>query len=211
MWLRNYYNLLTAAILADDTSSSTTQPTEYSRPIMIRRPSGSWNSCNGASKFLNTISSESGAKVALLTIGKSNATLFTSTSQQVSYSSIGVAFVIGIGSGSTPVTYDDYNLETPITSGITLVSASGTLISQTDVDSAHHVKSQRNYTINNSSSSNITISEFGIYLPYEVSSSPAVCLAYREVLDSPVTLAPSESFIISFSRDAEVYNYTPYN
>ena len=210
MWLRNYYNLLTAAILADDTASSTTQPTEYSRPIMIRRPSGTWSSCNGASKPVTTISTDTAAKVALLTIGKANAVLVTSTSQTLIYSSSAVTFGIGVGSGSTAVTYDDYNLETPITSGITLVAASGTLISQTEVDSAHHVKSQRNYTINNSSNSNITISEFGIYLPFNDASNPSICLAYREVLDSPVTLAPSESFIISFSRDAEVYNYTPY-
>lgn len=210
MWLRNYYNLLTAAVLADDTTSSTTQPTEYSRPIMIRKPNGNWNSCNGASRPINTISSETASKAALLSVGKSNTVLITSNSQSLSYSSNGVTFGIGLGSGSTAATYDDYNLETLITSGLTLVAASGTLISQTEVDSAHHVKSQRNYTINNSSSSSITISEFGIYLPYEVSSSPSICLAYREVLDSPVTLAPSESFIVSFSRDAEVYNYTPY-
>lgn len=212
MWLRNYYNMLTAILLCDDTLSSTTQPTDYDPPIMIRRASGSWADANGA----DLGSSPSGQYVTKYFIppfdkaggwsgGVGLVTSSVPSSLLGSNGAVGLAF----GAGTTPATYDDYVLENPITSGLTLVSASGTLTQPTSYDSVtHHISSTRSFTVNNSSASPITISEFGIYAPYTDNAS--CCLIYRDVLATPITLNPSESCIISLTRDAEVYNYTPY-
>lgn len=210
MWLRNYYNILTALMLADDTLSSTTQPSDYTPPIMVRMANGSWSSCR-ASKTLTAGNAVQYFTPFLISpfikqgsVG-GGVTLLTSQYIMNQTSATGIAF----GTGNTPVTYEDYQLESIITSGLTLVSSSGSLTQPTAYDNTnHHISSERSFTVNNSSGSSITISEFGIFIPYEVGGT--CCLAYREVLDNPVTLAQSESVVISFKKDAEVYNYTPY-
>ena len=206
MWLRNFYNILTTAMLSDDVTASTTQPTEYNRPIMCHKPDGSWSqiSFNNASD----INDRYGATIfSALSPGKCRCGLGTGYNPSLQSGDTG--FIIVLGTGTTPVNYDDYRIETPITSGISLVSTAGTLTNQTTIDNVtHHVTSTRSFTVNNSSASPITINEFAIYASYGV--SVLTCCVYREVLTTPVTLNPSESCIVSFSRDAEVYNYTPY-
>lgn len=206
MWTRNYYNILTALFLSDDTLSSSSAPSEYAAPIMVRLPNGNYTNV-----YYNTpsgINSRYGASVfSAISPGKCGAGLATTNNPGLGASDI--SFMIALGTGSTPATYDDYKIETVISSGLTLVSSSGSLNTSSQVDGdTHHVSSKRSFTINNSSGSNKTISEIALYTAYGNSNS-TVCV-YREVLDTPVTLGPSESIVVSFNRDAEIYNYTPY-
>ena len=207
MWLRNYYNALTAIIYSQDTLTSTTMPTSYSAPIMVRDVDGSYTQ----SWFNNTsayASSEYWHKCIsnLLLPGKMSLSLSTASSAFTNMN-------LYLGSGSTPVSYEDYRLDTLITSGLSIVSSSGTIKTPTDI-SGSEISSKKDFTINNTSSGNITISEIGLAagVGAAVSSNYGgrVCMIYREVLDEPVTLAPGESMILSFDRTGTIYNYTPY-
>lgn len=195
MWLRNYYNLLSALILTDDELSSTTPPTAYTPPIMIKTTTGA-NMEAGFNKASFCRSNKSNLANFFL-IGKGNAGINDQSGSTYD-------FDIRLGTGSTPVTYDDYCLESQIS--LTLVSSSGSLTTPTEItgDTTNSVKQ---YTLNNSTGSSVTVTEIGISI--QVGASQV--LLYREVLNTPVTLAPSESIILSFTRSGEIYNYTPYN
>lgn len=207
MWLRNFYNILTAAFLADDDLSSTATPTDYTPPIKLRLPDGSYTSTNISASGSNN--DTNGAGINGLLAGKARMTLGTS------YTPSGVTYhgtCIVLGSGTTPVTYDDYRVETPL-SGLTLVSGGGTATTPSTLD-GNKIKSERSYTITNSSASDKTITEVALYTAYNdnvalTSPGSTVCI-YREVLEEPVTLHQSESIVIGFKREATIYNYTPY-
>lgn len=205
MWLRNYYNMLTAFFLADDTLSSSSQPSDYDPPIMIHTQNNAWTAANSRAVSYSLNSTNYMSYVRNFIAGNFFGKELCSYSRTPSE-----GFGIFFGSGSTPVTYDDYNLETPITSGLSVVSQNGTLTQPTSYDNAtHHISSKRSFTVNNSSASPITVSEFGIFVNAGASTGD-YAMIYREVLATPITLNPSESAIITFERDAEVYNYTPY-
>lgn len=207
MWLRNYYNMLTALMLADDAMTSSTQPTDYDPPIMVRRPNGVWADAQGSHILSQNTSSSLGSyfPIPFVKGGQYSTAGYASSATP---SNIYGAMSFQCGSGTTPATYDDYVLETPITSGLSLVNSQGTLTQATTYNNvSHHISSKRSYTINNTSASSITISEFGIYA--QATSNTVPVLIYRDVF-TPITLAPGESAIVSVERDSEVYNYTPY-
>lgn len=87
-----------------------------------------------------------------------------------------------IGSGNTPVSLDDYELDTMLTSGFDAT------ISYSD-----------GYTIiviTNTTNSDLTIRECGIQqtLPYrEAQSSTYLCLCERTVLTQPLVIAPGDT------------------
>ena len=207
MWLRNFYNMLTAAFLADDDLTSTATPSDYTPPIKLRLPGGTYTSTN-ISASGNT-NDTNGAGINGLLAGKARMTLSNS------YSPNGVNYhgtCIVLGSGTTPVTYDDYRIETPL-SGLTLVNGGGTATTPTTLE-GNKIKSERSYTITNSSAEDKTVAEVALYTSYNDNTAlttpgAGVCI-YREVLAEPVTLHPSESIIIGFKREATIYNYTPY-
>lgn len=205
MWLRNYYNMLTAFFLADDTLTSNTQPTDYDPPIMLHLRSGSWKAANSHSLTYDISSSSYMSLIRNFVSGN-----FFGKEMANYGNSANRGFAIQFGTGTTAATYEDYTLETPITSGLSIVSNYGTLTQPTSYDNVtHHISSKHSYTINNTSASPITINEFGIYVDAAESVGESI-LIYRDVLTTPITLNPSESAIVSFERDAEVYNYTPY-
>lgn len=210
MWLRNFYNALTAIIFSQDTLTNTSTPTEYSAPIMVRDVGGSYTQ-----SWFNNYSAYSTSNYwfscisNLLLPGKMSISLTTSYNATSSFTGMNLY----LGSGSTPVSYEDYRLDTLITSGLTIVNNNGILETPTDI-SGSTISSKKNFTINNSSASSITISEIGLAagIGAAVSSNYGgrVCMIYREVLDEPVTLGPGESMILSFDRSGTIYNYTPY-
>lgn len=204
MWLRNYYNLLTALYLEDDTLSSSSAPSDYSPPIRVRATNG-----NYCTPTIRGVSNPGDILSSLIMFGKSNVNLLTSNE---SVNDNVMRMGIALGTGTTAPNYDDYKLETRITSGITLVAVSGTLKQATQFDVAtHKYSSIRNFTINNSSSGNITINEIGLYAQFTDSLYyTRTCMIYREVLSESVTLAPAESIVIAIERNAEIFNYTPY-
>lgn len=205
-WTRNYYNLLTAFLLGDTTETSVNTPVDYQPPIVVRKPDGtytnvlSYGSSNQYTPENPAYSSyrSSGLRY-LMELGKCSMELITNQNNDVQthYASI------GFGTGSTPATYEDYRIETLITSGLTGVNSSGTLTSPSSFDAVtHKYSSTRTFTINNSSGSSITLSEMGIFCNN--------VLVYREVLATPITIDPGESVTVSFTREATVFNYTPY-
>lgn len=204
-WTRNYYNLLTAFLLGDSTETSVNTPVDYQPPIVYRRTDGSYNNMLPGTYAEYSAENPQGSYQdtgyqALFGIGKRNLNYRwyenSDTSQQM-----GTA--IQFGTGDTAATYEDYCLETPITSGLTLVQSSGTRTAPSAFDAVtHKYSSTRTFTVNNSSTSSITIKELGIFC--------LGLLVYREVLGSPITIDPGESVTVSFTREATVFNYTPY-
>lgn len=204
MWLRNYYNALTATLLSATTASDTSTPTNYNPPIRIRNVSGVYSNMpsrepetwTGSMNKYNTVE-KAGANV--LRLGK-DTMVYSASPSSSDISSI------CFGTGTTPVTYEDYKLETPITSGLTVVSSSGNLTQTTFDNVTHHYKFSKSFTVNNTSASPITLNEFGIFV-YNYSTA---FMVYHEVFATPITLNPAESAVVEFIHDAEVYNYTPY-
>lgn len=91
-----------------------------------------------------------------------------------------------VGSGATPVTGDDYQVEKEIVNGLTCEA----ITVQTD-DEARTVTYRK--TLYNASQKDITIAEVGLTGPVCLQNSMKQALIYREVLQTPVTLAPGES------------------
>lgn len=209
IWTRNYYNMLTAMFLGDTTASSSATPTDYSAPIRFRNVSGGYTSLSASSYGIEGHPVEL-ERTGMVTIDKSFCKLMTNQSANINTEYFGVMF----GSGTASATYDDYALQTPITSGISLADLNGALTQPSAYDSnTHHYSSERSFTFTNSSANAITVNEMGLYLPMFYTGSFTTgypMLIYREVFDAPIALQPGESIILSLKRDGEVFNYTPY-
>lgn len=204
MWLRNYYNILSSMLLGDMsvTTESTDQPSEYAPPLVIRNTGGSWKNSiyteNAGTTYIERCKS-------LLYIGKGPAQLVTSmTGSGIVVDNYN--FGICIGTGSTPVSYDDYKLAN-IVSSVALQSSAGNLITPSTVEGENY-KSTREYRISNSGGSTLNIREIGITKTF--SGTDYSFLVYREVLDEPIVMEPGDTLILSFNRNARIFNYTPY-
>ena len=113
-----------------------------------------------------------------------------------------------VGSGTTPVTDDDYKLDVPITT-LTAVSAT-TSCKSADTGAA---LSPTTFTITatyrNDTEAPVTVNEIGIMIPvgYKCSRSGinanalSSCLIYREVLETPVTIEPNQLRTFSIATD----------
>jgi hypothetical protein len=196
MWLRNYYNLLSALALGDTTLTSSAQPSDYDPPIRTRRPNGTWDTCG--LENIGTGTTYDKMIRTLLSFGKASAFVGTNISLS-SWDGIGFLF----STDATPVTYDDYTMTGIIGSGLTLASAGGNITDSSTYNSGtHEYTSSHSYTITNTSASPITINSFGLFC-YN-------WLVYREVLNTPITLDPNDAVVITLDRGGEIYNYTSY-
>lgn len=210
-WTRNYYNLMTSLILADCAADSETAPADYTPPIRVRDISGNYmspyvqahNGVDGSS--YNVSIADAGARVAPFQVGKGNATYITTNSISGIYTVEGFQF----GSGTNNESYEDYCLQTPITSGLTLADPLGNL--EPSALDGQSLKSKRSFTITNSTASPITVNEIGVFVrALKGGGNPYWVLVYREKLDEAIVLNGSESIILSFEKDGEIFNYTPY-
>lgn len=204
-WTRNYYNLLTAFLLGDSTETSVNVPVDYQPPIVYKRTNGTYSNMLPGTYAEYSAENPQGAYQdtgyqALFAIGKRNLNYrWRENSDTTQEGGTSIQF----GTGDTAATYEDYCLEAPITSDVTLVQQSGTRTAPSAFDAVtHKYSSTRTFTVNNSGTSSITIKELGIFC--------LGLLVYREVLDSPITIDPGESVTVSFTREATVFNYTPY-
>lgn len=204
-WTRNYYNLLTAFLLGDTTETSTNVPVDYQPPIVYRRTNGSYsNLLPGSYASFSAEDPESSYQkegyYQVFALGKRE---FQYRTTENSSSSQREGNEIQFGTGETAATYEDYCLETPILSDLTLVQRAGTRTNPSAFDDiTHKYSSTRTFTLNNSSAASLTLKELGIF--------SCGLLVYREVLGSPITIEPGESVTVSFTREATVFNYTPY-
>lgn len=201
-WNRNFYTLLTAALLCDDNISSSAQPTDYTPPLRVHLPTGSWQAVG----FRNGGANNPTGITSILTPGKYDITLGTTYNPTISSYGVSICF----GSGTTPASYEDYRIETPISTGLSLGSASGSRTKPTTYDSDNQtISSTRTFTFTNSSSSSINVNEMAIYAKWDYGALDCCCI-YREVFDETIVLAPGESLLVDFNRDGAIYNYTPY-
>ena len=112
---------------------------------------------------------------------------------------------ISVGSGNTAVTEGDYQLATPITSGLT---GSVTVDKGVESGSAYITL---NIVLTNTSASAITVSEICYKQEFKVSStqggtttSTAVCMVDRSLLDTPIAIAASGQAVLSYKLKASL-------
>lgn len=107
---------------------------------------------------------------------------------------------IVVGNGTTAPTEEDYYLESPITSGLSVTGLTGGSVRDNE---NKHIGSKIVYTLQNNSSSDITISELGLIQALATTvvsntpSNPYWFLMDRTVLSTPITIPPGETANIS--------------
>ena len=112
---------------------------------------------------------------------------------------------ISVGSGSTAATENDYQLETPITSGLT-----GVVTVDKGVESGDAYITL-NITLTNTSGSSISVSEICYKQEFKVAAtqsgtttSSAVCMVDRSVLDTALTIAASGQAVLTYKLKAAI-------
>ena len=124
--------------------------------------------------------------------------------------STGNGYII-IGSGSTPATENDYALESRITSGLSVVSYTPSK----ETDANGNVIKRFDFTLQNTSGSDITIAEVGIryYIQgYRTgagttgSTKNGFILFERTVLSTPVTIAAGDAAAIRYTVESAENN-----
>lgn len=122
----------------------------------------------------------------------------TTTKSSVTDATFGVYF----GTGATPATKDDYTLESPITSGMTVTNYGNTSLVDFIYTEDEHGNQTFSvpYVLNNTSGAEINVYEIGVITP--ISSNGATVwpvLMERTVLPEPVTIPAGESRMITYS------------
>lgn len=116
---------------------------------------------------------------------------------------------ISVGTGTTPVTEDDYNLEETLSSVNMVMTAT-----KYGLDENNYPYVQYSITITNTSQSDIVVSEVGYKqnvtlkktIGSTVASNSQVVLIDRTILDTPVTIAPGDAGIVTYKLRT---NYGP--
>lgn len=195
MWLRNWYSMLNAALLSrtGDAIPGTNPSDEPA--ISIRNFNGNYTKVNSQTGRTYSLSAD------LFNPGKFQILLGTAYS-----SSDTATYTLILGTGTTPVTLDDYRIETPIASGLSLASTGTTIVNKTALNNGRYSYKTR-AAINNTSSGQIVINEVAInaatYAGQAVAAS-GFCV-YREVLSTPITLEAGDTVLVEFAWDAPIY------
>lgn len=105
-----------------------------------------------------------------------------------------------IGTGRTPPTREDYKLENPVTSGITITNGT---FSAAEADDERLLLAV-NYTVRNDGAENLVIGEIGTFsqvTAYRPNGSELTLtvMMERTVLEEPVTIPPGESRMIQYT------------
>jgi hypothetical protein len=111
---------------------------------------------------------------------------------------------IVVGSGSTPVTINDYRLVSPIPHGNAdgqlvynaMTSSNVTPINKTLANNWYYAITRQ---FDNLSSSTVTIAEVGLIQKYYTSIGILPTLIARDVLPSSITLEPNQSTVIQYT------------
>lgn len=147
------------------------------------------------------VTNTSGTKQILWTNGKSVNVCDFGTSLHKLVTALNGNCVM-IGTGSTPPTRNDYHLESPITSGITITNGTITTVRADD----DRILMAANYTVQNNVTEDLVISEIGAFANvtgYEGATTSqgtvtVTALMERTVFDTPVTIPTGESRIIQY-------------
>lgn len=173
MWLNNYFNFMWSAIIRCLGKYQTT----YSVPTYTKVGGTIVQTANGGRLDGNTSASGD--------ITFNFASLFTALTGSLSatptYNSNNFSLAVVFGSGNTPVTAEDYNLDNRITTGL------GFGLS-TAFDVGNRVVTQ---TLTATASTDLTIAEIGL--------QAGDTLLYRKVLPEAINLASGESVNVVFT------------
>lgn len=151
------------------------------------------------SKFLTTVTDGRNCTPFLQNNG------LTLSLSQSSFS--GTYVVLCLGTGTTPVTVNDYKLETIIDTNLSLYSNSRAQSAVVDGDNNKITKKITSiFSVKNTGTADIEVSEAGLFFQVYTSSSSnySPVMMHREVFDSPVTI-PAGS-IRTFQFDFEFVN-----
>ena len=189
MFLRNYDNMM---VLYHFTTGNTNAHNSSSE-IYINN-SGSWGDGN-----VNVKRSDGSVAGFVKDYNMNYVLYITSLSPQN----------ICIGTGNTPVTYDDYTLSGEIIDNRKLSYVSYKINYDAE---GRKVSKTVTYTYTNETDSNITISEWGLFRRWNTYSDSAVLfsnsssniLFYREVLETPITIEPGTSATLKFKIDIPI-------
>ena len=116
--------------------------------------------------------------------------IISQTSTDLSYSSKRTNIIVG--TGTTPVTSSDYKIENEITKNLICDSIS---LSYNYADGKIYIKK----TMTNTGSETITINEIGM-TANNCSYDNCQFLVYREVLETPIVVAPGETFTVTITH-----------
>lgn len=106
---------------------------------------------------------------------------------------------ISLGSGTIPVTYDDYKLENQLSTSQILVNTSSEIIGDPIYDETNKTWT-KTMSYDFTAKSDVTVSEIGvIYCLNSRGYSAHLALVYREVLDTPVSLTAGQYLKVSIT------------
>ena len=117
---------------------------------------------------------------------------------EIGYSNTSFNVMCGVffGSGSTPATKNDYKLESPITSGLSIASPNS--LSWDNSIEGRYICSA-SFTIQNTTDADINIYEIGLFTPIlSTSSSYYSVLMERTVLTEPITITAGGTRIVNY-------------
>lgn len=106
---------------------------------------------------------------------------------------------ISLGSGNTPVTYDDYKLENELTTSQITVNTSSAIIG-TPIYNEQTKTWTKTMSYDFTAKSDVTVSEIGIkFCLNSRGYSAHLALVYREVLEQPVSLTAGQYLKVSIT------------
>lgn len=107
------------------------------------------------------------------------------------------------GTGSTPATEDDYTLESPITSGLSIDNSAAAVVQEIN-DAGQWLLSSR-YILTNTTDQEIVIREVGLFGAALLDSNDVsktstwkLALLERTVLSEPITIAPGKAKLVTY-------------
>lgn len=190
-WTRNYDNLFSFAFGAINYSGTSLDGAPIENKPCFRNYKGDWY-CPGS----NYTSS-----VACSLIIPPPLKYYTTGKLSTGFDDIG----IGLGSSSVTPTYEDYQLDSPYTSSLTL----GTISTSFNYNEETHTYTKTyKCPIAYAGTEDIVVAEFGLYTGSTYDTYGI--LIYRETLDEPITLSQNDTIEITFSQSIVQPNYTPY-
>lgn len=102
---------------------------------------------------------------------------------------------VEVGYGDTPVTAEDYNLaDSNASNSLLTCVSSGKNTAQTNEIMSIYAN------FRNNGASNVTVREIGVVLAanYDYNNVDYALMAYRKVLDTPIIIAPGETYNFSY-------------
>lgn len=107
---------------------------------------------------------------------------------------------VSLGSGTTPVNYDDYKLENELSTSQIVVNSSSRVIGDPIYDEINKTWT-KTMSYDFQAKSDVTVSEIGVYFQTESTNSGInlYALVYREVLEQPVSLTTGQYLKVSIT------------